>query len=370
MHKIFTQHRIICLGMLLCLYSVFPRTGMTATIMDFKVPENFKFTKDLRFGSTTRPDISYLQNILNMSTSTRVATTGPGSLKTPSNYYGIKTQDAVGRFQSIFAKDIEFEKSISTSTATSTTNISSSTVDVFTRAVLNKLIIIYSGDKQRYMEHLKTGVTPKTTEEIVPSEVGAGSTGGSSGYTGSTEGSSGNTSGIQQPHVYIYQGKKFLFKYSPEGQLLNAIGGQELVDSVFSYTPAGQVGQMSGAEVAGAGAGTATGFGLAGAGGAAAGGAAVAPLNFGGITTAMVNCTCSANILLYVQDVRGTNLPLIYQPGATILYMNYRPTSGVWVLGNYIAGGQCLIYAGTGCTTGGTPVGTMTQVGTSLTIGK
>lgn len=372
MVKIFTQATIICLGMCMCVFTLYPSVGSAATITDFKIPENFRFNKDIHFGSTSRPDVSYLQNILNMSTSTRVATSGAGSLKNPSNFYGVKTRDAVARFQKLFAVDIEFERSISTSSASSTTSISSSTLDVYTRTVLNKLIIIYSGDRQRYKEYLATGKESATTEEVVSAEIPPAATqpgGGGYTYTGGSGSQSSSFWGsVKQPHELIYQGKQFLFRYSPQGQLLNAIGGEELVDSVFNYTPAGLVGQATGQGNSGSGAGA--GLGMFGAGGSSSGGSSgsSAVLNFGGMTTAMTTCTCSANILLYVQDVRGTTLPLIYQPGATILYQNYSPTSGVWVLGTYTSGGQCLIYAVTGCTTGGTPVGTMLQVGTSLSI--
>jgi hypothetical protein len=96
--------------------------------------------------------------------------------------------------------------------------------------------------------------------------------------------------------------------------------------------------------------------------------AVVKPIAFGGQITAMTVCTCSGNLLLYVKDVRGPVFPLIYQPGATMLYKWYQPRSGVWGLGQFVGGGVCLVYAGTSCVTGGTPVGTMIQLGTSMTI--
>jgi hypothetical protein len=376
MRQRFTHKVLIWLGVFLCVFlSSVPNKSVAATIADFKVPEDFRFTRDISFGTTARPDVSYVQNILNMSTSTRVAISGAGSLKTPSNYYGIKTRDALARFQSIFAVDIEYEKSISTSTATSTTAVSSSTLDVFTRSVLNKLIIIYSGDRERYQEYVRTGTTTPTKEEVVPEEVPPPEPApSSSGFNNNTNNSNNSSSnGIKPPHQVIYEGKKFLFTYSPQGQILKAIGGQQLVDKVFSYTPAGQIGQLTGSGSSGSGgaalgiAGVA-GLGALGLGGGAAAEKTVAPLNFGGVSTAMVTCTCSSNLLIYVQDVRGPLLPLIYQPGVTILYRWYQPRSGVNMLGNYVGGGTCLVYAVTGCVTGGTPVGTMTQLGTSMTI--
>jgi peptidoglycan hydrolase-like protein with peptidoglycan-binding domain len=301
MRQRFTHKVLIWLGVFLCVFLSVPNKSVAATIADFKVPEDFRFTRDISFGMTARPDVSYVQNILNMSTSTRVAISGAGSLKTPSNYYGVKTRDALARFQSIFAVDIEYEKSISTSTATSTTVVGSSTLDVFTRSVLNKLIIIYSGNRERYQEYVRTGTT---------------------------------TPGI----------------YAPEGQLIKLESAVLLNKSLDIKNNTNNTNKAS------------VGVAIAGVG------SVPVPLNFGGVSTAMVTCTCSANLLIYVQDVRGPLLPLIYQPGVTLLYKWYQPRSGVNMLGNYVGGGACLIYAVTGCVPGGVPVGTMTQLGTSMTI--
>jgi len=353
---------------------------MSASITDLYVPDTFRFTKDLRVNTSVPPDVAYLQNILNLSTSTRVAATGIGSNTNLSSYYGSKTQDAVGRFQKIFAVDIEYERSVSTSSATSTTVISSSTVDIFTRAVLNKLIVIYTGDRQRYYEDRRNGVYASTTEESFyteegteippPTQTSSSNTGSGSGNTGGSSNSSSGGLG-QKPHELIYKGKQLMFKYSPQGMILRAIGGDALVNSVFSHTPAGKVGQLTGSGGSGSGAGgiaAALGIGAGAAALGGAGSAATGLMNFGGRSTAMTTCTCSSNLLIYVQDVRGMNLPLIYQPGVTMLYQMYQPRSGVNMLGSYITGGQCLIYSGTTCTTGGTPVGTMTKLGTSLAI--
>ena len=91
--------------------------------------------------------------------------------------------------------------------------------------------------------------------------------------------------------------------------------------------------------------------------------------NFGGQIVGMLPCACSANWILYVRDVRYQMLPLIYQPGITFLYKMYQPRPAVNSLGSFVPGGVCLIYVGTGCSP--VPVvGTMLQLGTSLSIGK
>lgn len=368
MRKRFTQRSIICLGFIVFFFGIFVPSVQATTILDFYVPAHFRFTRDLNYLATTSPDVYYLQNILNMSASTQVAATGPGSNKQLTSYYGLKTKTAVGKFQKVFQKDIEYELSVSTSTATSTFVATSSVVDMFTREVLNKLIIIYSGDRERYLASLRAATTTPTAQDI--QEESKTSTTGCSGNcsgnnnTGNNDSDSGSDM-PQMPHEMIYQGKQIMFKYSPQGQLLNAIGGESLVDTVFSYTPAGMIGGGgAGGGMMGGGGGGGGSFG--GGGSASAGGL----LNFGGRSTSMTTCTCSDNFLIYVQDVRGTSLPLIYQPGVTILYKMYSPTSGVNMLGQYTTGGTCLVYAGTTCSTGGTPVGTMTQLGTSLSIGQ
>lgn len=88
---------------------------------------------------------------------------------------------------------------------------------------------------------------------------------------------------------------------------------------------------------------------------------------FGGRSTMMIPCTCSANILLYITDPKGVQLQLIYQPGVTVLYQMGNPSVNVNMLGQYVAGGVCMVYVGTGCSSTGSPMGTMIQLGTSLT---
>ena len=336
---------------LLCL-TVFVVTSdlKAASIADFKIPRDFRFTRDLYKGNTVAPDVFFLQNILNMSTSTRVAETGPGSLAAPTLFYGEKTRSAVGRFQALFATDIAYERANSTSTASSSFIISSNVVDQYTRAVLNKLIIVYSDDHDYSTATNTTSGVFSTSSNKFPT-----------GQTGQN-GSSDTPSASDKPESFIYKSEKLTFTYSPQGLILKAIGGSELVDKVFSYTPAGQIGKQLGLGGGSGSGGVGGGFGGGGSGGTSA------LQTFGGQTTSMINCTCSFNILLYVKDVRGQTIALMYQPGATVLYNNYRPTSGVNVLGQYTSGGQCLIYAGTSCSSGGSPQGTMTSLGTSLSI--
>jgi uncharacterized membrane protein YgcG len=115
----------------------------------------------------------------------------------------------------------------------------------------------------------------------------------------------------------------------------------------------------------------------AAAGGAAAGGAGSAGSQsmlsqFGGRISFTKICDCSANELITLMD-KGTNssLSIMYQPGISSLKMNYALTVGQTILGGYIRGAAtCMIYAGTTCTSFGSPSGTidtMRGVGTTLT---
>lgn len=340
MRKMFTVLAFICFVLANASTAVF-----AADISEFKVPTGFQFTKNISKGETVVPDVAFLQNLLNMSSSTMVAATGPGSNQKLTFYFGEKTRIALANFQRIFATDIAYEKTLGT---TSSYVVNSNTLDQFTRNVMNKLIVIYA-DTKGYAPSPVASTTATTTKN--------------GNYQKATSSDIISIPGLQdKPEAFIYKTEKNLFALSPQGLLLRAIGGSALVDKVFSYSPAGQIGGMLG--VSGGSGGGGGGMGAGGGGGTSGG--AVTP--FGGKTTSMVNCTCSFNILLYVQDTKGATLPLIYQPGVTVLYQGYRPTSGVNVLGNYTSGGQCQIYAGTSCTSGGTPIGTMTQLGTSLSI--
>lgn len=88
-------------------------------------------------------------------------------------------------------------------------------------------------------------------------------------------------------------------------------------------------------------------------------------LNFGGMVTTSIFCTCSGNFLLNITPPVGGQF--LYQPG-TQSFLNFNlPRAGVWALGLYTPGGVCLMWAGESCKPFGAPVGTISPVvGTSL----
>lgn len=140
--------------------------------------------------------------------------------------------------------------------------------------------------------------------------------------------------------------------------------GQQIFDFLYGITPQGStnatLGKLVGIGGGGGGGGGMGGFGSFGGGGGAS-------LNFGGRVSRVTYCTCSASLMLDINDVRGQMISLIYQPGATILYSNYNIYgTGQNVLGNYNSGGSCMVYHGEDCTAEGSPSGTMSQIGTSM----
>lgn len=130
---------------------------------------------------------------------------------------------------------------------------------------------------------------------------------------------------ILKAHVYLYEAKKSLLGFGDSGDSSGGGGGI--------------LGGITG--------------GSSGGGGISGEGSSAANTPFGGRITQTIICTCSANTLVYVQDVTKGVLPLIYQPGVTKLYSNYNVfTTGANLLGTYTPGaGICLIYSGDSCNT-------------------
>ncbi len=345
-------------------------------ISDFKVPEGFKFTKNLFIGQTLKPDVSYLQNILNMNVNTQVATGSlDGSNSNLTNYYGTKTRDAVEKFQTLFASDIQYEFRSTNSTTSSVSNIFKTNpnfIDTYTIGVLNKLILFYSNERYNANRVNMASSSPDVFNNTINTINSINNSNNKEEVVRfNAEEEKSRSTDISPTGV-----DKNIFAHTPEGQLAQLIGGYALVDKVYNYTPGGFINNTLSGITNGQGltgglsaiSGAGGGLGGGSMSGVGAGTSAIQP--FGGMSTSMVMCTCSANILLYIKDARGLILPLMYQPGVTMLYKMDRPTSGVNVLGQYTSGGQCLIYSGTSCSSGGSPVGTMIQLGTSLSTGK
>lgn len=88
--------------------------------------------------------------------------------------------------------------------------------------------------------------------------------------------------------------------------------------------------------------------------------------NFGGSVSKVTRCTCSSSSMLDIDDVRGSQIQLIYTPGSSRLYANYNVNgTGQNVLGTYAGGGQCMVLRGEECESEGNPRGTIQMIGTS-----
>lgn len=264
------------------------------------IPSDFRFVKPLIYKGTIKPDVRYLQNLLNMNTETEIKTTyydKSGSNGHLTNNFGSRTKSALERFHSFYRKDILDEYKNINPNATSTTFIPDANVlDFYTRAVMNKLIIKY------FTKDDSSTTTATTTYD-------------------STDSTNNNTA------------------------MLAALAAVALASSGSSDSSSNSSSNPSSDSSS-----------------------ASALIAFGGKSVSMISCTCSGNFLLYIQDPRGMTLPLMYQPGVTRLYQMGNPTVNVNLLGQYTSGGICLIPIGTGCASGGSPIGTMFQVGTSLSI--
>lgn len=83
--------------------------------------------------------------------------------------------------------------------------------------------------------------------------------------------------------------------------------------------------------------------------------------NFGGVIVGILPCPLSANWILFISDKRVVApIPLVFQPGLSFLYKMYQPRPAVNAVGSFIPGGVC---------NGFPVVGTILQLGTSLSIG-
>jgi len=70
---------------------------------------------------------------------------------------------------------------------------------------------------------------------------------------------------------------------------------------------------------------------------------------FGGRLGGVFYCTCSASLLLFIQDYKtGSPLALVYGVGSKLLTGS---PYGLYQLGDYSSGGQCRVYVGVGCVT-------------------
>jgi hypothetical protein len=276
----------------------------TSTILYLsqRIPDGFQFQSDLSYGSYNQ-EVYVLQMILNTDTRTMLAQTDYGSAGNESWYFGTMTQDAVNRFQQVYAFEI-----LTPAGLTNPTGI----VGARTRTVLNRIVAniktlaaIINSTNQTISNNLTpTQVNTYINNMVYGSEYGYGG-------TGSTSGNKTNKTGLI---------------------------------------------------VAGAVVAAAVAINAASAGSSVASNATQAITNtgFGGKIVYVDYCTCMASIMLYILDLRLKSvIQLMYMPGVSSLKMNYN----IFTTGNNVLGGytpipmQCMVVDGTDCSSHGTARG-------------
>ncbi|MEN9647810.1 MAG: hypothetical protein RLY57_614 [Candidatus Parcubacteria bacterium] len=168
---------------------------------------------------------------------------------------------------------------------------------------------------------------------------------------------------------------KLMWALSPQGLIIRLIGGDKAFDTVYQYSPSGMLlggGSSSGGAYGAVFGGAAGGSSAGGGGGAGGTSGGTGNIDFfGGNITQVTYCTCSAGVLLYIQDkVTNSQKQLVYQYGSSQLRANYNVFStGPNVIGGFYQGGICEVYSGNSCSSEGSPQGTIDYIrgiGTSL----
>jgi len=69
------------------------------------IPSDYTFSQNIMYGQLS-PDVKYLQIILNQNPSTRISNIGPGSPGQETTYFGLKTKQALLKFQEQYKQEI------------------------------------------------------------------------------------------------------------------------------------------------------------------------------------------------------------------------------------------------------------------------
>ncbi len=335
-----------------------------ASIAD--IPSSFTFDKTLRPNFSYDPDVKYLQLVLNNDNQTTVSLIGPGSNNNPTTYYGNKTKDAVNRFQMLYKDEI-----LTPAGLTAPTGI----VGANTRLKLNQIlrdirsgqlpINTQSNPSDSSGEYVDTlDATASTTSDESTASSSATQSSSTTPSTGTTNAS--NSSGT------------FSNPSNTTSSSNNTTGGNTTAQNTSASTNGNTSNSSSGSSNSGAAAAVgaaAVGVGatsLTSSGSSASTGSTggSGTQYFGGRISNVTYCTCSASVMIDVQDKLRGYVSVIYMPGVSRLYANYNVfTPGPNVIGGYTPGGVCLIYSGTQCNSQGAPMGTINTihgVGTSL----
>lgn len=173
-----------------------------------------QFTATLTLGSQG-PEVLLLQQVLNRKEETRVATIGLGSPGQETTYFGLKTKNAVIRFQELYAKDILAPAGLQYGTGF---------VGAFTRAKLNALLLVAqpTNPTSPALPALPARPAPMITG-ITPTDARQGTVITLTGTGFSTSTNTINTSYEVLPGIASPDGKTLTFTVDPPFQTASGI---------------------------------------------------------------------------------------------------------------------------------------------------
>jgi len=332
-----------------------------------QLPQNFVFNQNLKRGSFVDPDVQYLKWILNGDQRTALTDNPNMTLTRLTATFGPITQTAVKKFQTLYKSEILDPQGITSATGVvgSATRLKLNSLLSKSRLVINSNPLNnFSLNQTNYanstnynngfvdFSYLTTLSTGNSFNDSSPSQQTSSTTDSSSLNTTST--SSGPSTAVTTTVVS-----------SNPSTPASGSGGLIIAGAAI----AGGLLLGGSGSAAGSTAGSAAGSGAASAAGTSVAGNTLIS-QFGGKITAMMTCGCSANYMITIMDLSlKTPLSLIFQPGVSVLKMNYNPTIGETVLGGYVKGtGVCMVYAGVTCVSAGSPAGTIDLRGIGTTL--
>lgn len=386
-----------------------PRCILTAFLFLFNftfagslIPYGFTFEKDIRFGETVTPDVSYLQYLLNQNPETKVADTGPGSNTELTNYFGPKTRDALIRFQNLYASEILTPAGLTKGTGFLGPNSRRKLNSLAQKTEINSTITPQTPGTQS-TSSLYTAPRPQLIGVVPNLVVGSNNLIDIYGYNFLPKNNSvitnyGTIEAISSEQNTIKIGLSDLpqfnllkeldqatvfFRIRNTNGISNETGGVKYIkNQSIKISTTTDINSLGVADeqlitdkmlesIVGTGAASAGVSALSATSQAADSASTAANFNFGGKLSNIIYCTCSGGQLLTIQDVRGQMKNLFFRYGQSTLRENYNIYStGVNVLGGYTPSAtQCQVYSGESCDTQGIAEGdidTIRGIGTSI----
>ena len=344
------------------------------------IPEDFFFEQSLSRGDDVDPDVMYLKWILNSDVRTQLTDDPRMDFGDLTSIFGPLTENAVRRFQTLYSRDILAPLGLTNPTGT---------VGDATMQELNMLLYASRnfndgpGDNDLDMD-LISGATASSTYVDF-----SGILGNNSSSTPSDNSTSTATTTINSTSTPTYDD---LIISTSTSSLLSALsvitGSSSTTTSTtsnsttassnsntsnssnnntnnnsnhnYSSNSSGSNGSGSTAAIGGAIAGGLMGGGSSSGGSGSSGNSSGASSNsvqshFGGNVTDYHYCTCvygAHNTVITIMDkMTNSSLTVSFQPGVSMLKMNYTPTQGQTVLGGYNkVSASCMDQSGYYCT--------------------